>query len=190
MTLLNKNMLVALGIVILSTLSTQSNATVIELNTVSTNELGSSFDLVISISDLTANDLSSFYIDLGFDSSLLDFTGYTLGTTLIDSFWGQDDYSGGETSTGIINISELSWLLDFSTQPSNFILATLSFTSVSAGIADFFVDDYDLTDENNATMGDVTTDTASVSVSAVAEPTSIALILMALLGVSFVRRKA
>ena len=190
MTFLNKNMLGALGLIILSTLSAQSNATVIKLDTVNTNELGSSFNLVVSISDLTTNDLSSFYIDLGFDSSLLNFTGYTLGTTLIDSFWGQGDFSRGETSTGIINISELSWLLDFSTQPSDFILAKLSFTSISPGIADFFVDDYDLTDENNATMGDITTGTTSVSVSAVAEPTSIALILMALMGVSFIRRKA
>ena len=181
-----------LGLAILSMLSAHTSAAIINLNTTDTNMLGQNVELVIDISDLTNDGLSAFDIDLSFDDSLLAFTGYTLGTDLVDDFWGQDDYSLGQTSSGIINISELSWLIDFSAQPSDFILATLNFTSMNTGIANFSVAYYDLVDGNNQNILDINTETANVSISTntVAEPENITLFLSVALAISLIRRKA
>lgn len=197
MKFLNKNMLLALGFAFISTLSVQVSATMIELDVVDNIEVGNSIDLVISISDLGADDLSAFNIDLGFDDNLLNFTGYTLGTDLIDSFFGQEDFSFGQTSDGVVNIAELSWLIDFSLQPTAFVLATLSFDTLVAGIADFSILDIELVDGLMSPSNiDASLETARLSIvpsssTTVPEPSSMLLFVLALVGfLVAARRKA
>jgi hypothetical protein len=120
--------------------------------------VGQSFDvdLVIAGSELEndfwtgGNDLSTFNLIVGYDLSLLNFDGYSLGdglgttisTNPFDLFApGVDavDVSSGDLG-GSIHLSELSNLWDFYFQADSFSLATLSFTATGSGSANIELD--------------------------------------------------
>ncbi len=82
------------------------------------------------LGDHAAPSLSGFDINLSFDSSILTFTGHTLGSLLgaVDDVEASDLSLGASGNT--INLAELSYLLptELATlQPSEFTFATLSF---------------------------------------------------------------
>jgi hypothetical protein len=94
---------------------------------------GDSISLNLVISDLGnfgPDSLGAFDISVGFDSSVLSFTGYSLGSLLGDpGLFEALDLSTGE-SAGTVNVAEVSLLsaLDLDAlQPGEFTLATLNF---------------------------------------------------------------
>ncbi|REL28082.1 hypothetical protein DXX93_16945 [Thalassotalea euphylliae] len=76
--------------------------------------------------------LSSFDINIAFDTSALSFAGYNLFDGLGDlSLFEAEDFSLGDLGGGIANISELSFLTNvdlWAFQPASFTLAELLFT--------------------------------------------------------------
>ena len=111
-------------------------------------DLNEAFDVNIHIGGLQANeDLGGFDIDILFDDSMLDFTGYSLYDGLGNITLGDaEDWSNGDTGGGTINLSELSWLTDLSFQSDSFMLATLSFTAGSIGTSSLTFDYVDFSD--------------------------------------------
>lgn len=90
-----------------------------------------SLDLVISdLGNFGPDSLGAFDISVGFDASVMSFTGYSLGGLLGDlSLFEALDLSTGE-SAGAVNVAEVSLLsaLDLNAlQPGEFTLATLTF---------------------------------------------------------------
>lgn len=98
--------------------------------------VGDFIDLDIVISGLENDNLSSFDFNVNYDPTLLTFEFYTLGSGLGDiSFFEADDLSFGDLGGGVINLAEFSWLFDFSLQPNEFTLATVSFTGSGPGVS-------------------------------------------------------
>ena len=96
---------------------------------------GSTVSMMIRIDGLgdgVPQSLSSFDIDVEFDTSVLSFAGYNLFDDLGDiSNVEADDFSFGEYAAGVVNVSELSYLSTFDLwdfQPGGFALAELLFT--------------------------------------------------------------
>lgn len=92
-------------------------------------------DLVISgLGDGAAPSLGTFDLDIGFDPSVLDFSGATFGNQL--DLFGLGDINAVTPGLGTVNLFELS--LESSTdldslQAGEFTLVTLSFTALSGG---------------------------------------------------------
>ena len=93
------------------------------------------------MSEISHERIGSFDIDIHYDASLLQWTGYSLGSELADPVWGQLDLSRGLLSPGVVNVAEVATLLDLSGQPEEFILATLDFKAIAPGDArvDFWI---------------------------------------------------
>tara|TARA_R110002049_G_scaffold259252_1_gene435026 strand:- start:3085 stop:3669 length:585 start_codon:yes stop_codon:yes gene_type:complete len=94
-----------------------------------------SLDLVVSgLGNFTPVSLGAFDIGIGFDSSVLSFGGYTLGSFLGDIGLAEaiDASFGG--LVGEVNVGEVSLLSAVSLdalQPSEFLLATLDFNVIA-----------------------------------------------------------
>ncbi|PPD21630.1 MAG: hypothetical protein CTY18_07690 [Methylomonas sp.] len=160
---------------------------------------GDNISLNINISGLSSNgapSLGDFDFDLGFDSSRLSFTGYSLSSFLgdISLFEAVDASLGGSFSS--INLTEVSFLdpsaLD-SIQPDTFTLATLffqvnnlnsgesttvSFLNINA-LGDGFGNPLSVDQANNANIINSTNN------SNVPEPASTVMVVFALLGFYF-----
>lgn len=108
--------------------------------------VGQSLEIDLIVSGLDATGLAGFDIDVKFDPNLLSFSSYRLGAELTDPVFGQDDWSLGAVDSGVVNLSELSYLLDFSGQPNSFSIATITFDTLAAGAALFNFDHFDFTD--------------------------------------------
>lgn len=136
-------------------------------------DVGDSIDVDIIISGMETDNLAEFSFDINYDDSILTFDSYVLGTELTDPFWGQDDWSLGDRGGGIINLSELSWLMDFSSQPDVFRLATVSFTGLTLGTSSLSFSNVILGDD----WGDpLSADLETGTVSPVPEPATILLL--------------
>lgn len=97
---------------------------------------GERIDVDIAVGGLDIADLSSFDFDLSFDSDVAAYQSYSLGTTLADPFFGQFDFSDdSDAGNGVLRLAETSGLLDFSTQPDAFVLATVTFMAQDPGIS-------------------------------------------------------
>jgi hypothetical protein len=94
-----------------------------------------SLDLIISgLGDFTADTLGTFDISVGFDTSALSFSSYSLGVLLGDvSLVEALDASSGVLG-GTLNVAEVSLLSDLALdalQPGSFTLATLNFNVIN-----------------------------------------------------------
>lgn len=107
---------------------------------------GDTFVVDIVVDGLDTEDLAGFSIDLLFDESLLAFNSYSLGVELTDTFYGQEDLSLGEYGVGLVNVGEISWLLDFSAQPDSFVIASLEFEAIAPGSTSLSFDYLDASD--------------------------------------------
>lgn len=96
-----------------------------------------SLDLIVSgLGDFGPSSLGTFDISVAFDASALSFTGYSLSSFLGDLGLEALDVSGGDGG-GSVNVSEVSLLdaLDLDAlQPSEFILASLSFDVIDLAV--------------------------------------------------------
>lgn len=167
-----------------------SHAITISLNPTSqTVTSGSSFDVALTISGLgngVAPSLGAFDVDISFEQSILSFSSVTFSSFLGDLSLFEATTSFDDFSTpGIVNLFELSLLegdaltcvfcippyLD-DLQPSDFTLATLSFSALSAGSSALGVSLNALVD---ASGGDLTADLigGSVNVNANGNPGSV-----------------
>ena len=160
-------------------------------------------DLVISgLGDGVAPSLGVFDLDIGYDPTILGFTGYALGPYLGDISLGEAlDWSLGEYSSGVINIYELSLLDANSTsgpsnippylddiQPSSFTLATLTFDTLALGTSplDITINPWGLGDA----YGDpLTAELYSGSINVVPEPTTLFLLGSGLAGLGYLRKR-
>lgn len=97
---------------------------------------GGSLQVDIVISDLGGEIVSAFDLDMIYDPSILSATGVSFGDILNggDPFFSFQD---SDISTpGLVDLAELSLLSDIdlgAIQPDSFILATLSFDTLSPG---------------------------------------------------------
>ncbi len=157
-----------------------------------------SLDLVISgLGNGGPDSLGDFDIDIGFDTSALIFTSYSLGNSLGDLGAGEAvDFSGGDLG-GTVNLAEVSLLFPFeldALQTDTFTLATLNFdvymldpgTSTTVDISTVWA------------LGDgfglpLTVDAANSAVirnaAGVPEPSVLALVALGLTGVGFASRR-
>lgn len=99
-----------------------------------TVNVGDSLSIDILISDLFTDNLAEFDFNINYDDSILGFNSYLLGSELGDIGAGDaSDWSFGDLGGGTINLAEISWLWDFSSQPDSFTLASVEFSILNPG---------------------------------------------------------
>ena len=155
-------------------------------------------DLVVSgLGDYAPHSVGDFDIDILYDPTLMEFDSYVLGSFLGDVDWFEaDDWSLGDPSgTGAIDLAEVSYLWPMELnlmQPSEFILAELTFHCLGAGVSDISIDGSDpyLTLGNElGNMFDVITLGEPLTISQTPEPATMLLLGTGLLGLAGFRRK-
>lgn len=150
--------------------------------------IGGNVAVDVRVSGLGAGtDIGAFDLNVLFDASLLNLTGYALGASLGDtSLFEALDISLGNTAAGKFNLSEISLLSDLSAQQDAFTLATLYFSGAAVGSSALSLGDVVLGDAfGNALQADL----QGASVTSVPEPHNLALFLAGLALAGAVRRQ-
>lgn len=148
-------------------------------NTLSQSANALEIALVVSgLSEASAPSLSSYDLDIQFDSAHLAFAGATFGDPLLgnqlDLFdFGANSIAADVTSPGVLNLFELS--LDTpedlnQLQADNFTLATLSFAIVNAGSSQLTIAIHALGDADGNTLA---ASTAPATIAAVPLPSAL-----------------
>lgn len=148
--------------------------------------MGQTLTVDVRISGLAAGEtVGVFDLLVDFDPSKLAFGSFTLGTSLGQLGLEALDLGSGDEGTKV-RLTELSFLDDLSFQGSSFSLGTLSFTTLTAGAANFSFSRMDLGDGwGNALT--VSADRAAVTL--VPEPSSLLLLGAALGSLALARRR-
>lgn len=145
------------------------------------------YDVDVTISGLGGFDLAAFDLNVNYDDELLDFGSYTLSEELGSFDEGDaEDWSLGDDGSGTVNLAVVSYLIDFSTQPDDFTLATLTFSGNSTGLDGIGLSDIILSDD----FGDPIPFTVrSTDINAVPIPGAVWLLGSALVGIVGLRRR-
>jgi hypothetical protein len=155
-------------------------------------------DVDIVISDLGEfDDLAAFDLDVGYDDTILAYSGYTLGSDLgspLDSVDASSGYIGDGLGNGVINLAEVSFLWDFSSQPDSFTLATVSFVGDMEGSSSLAFSNVILSDPLGLSLGVPSLGDGSITVESgqvapVPEPATILLMISGLFGMGVFGRK-
>ena len=186
------------GLFFLIYITTSQYASAITINIVpdsQTVQVGDAFNLDVVVSGLSAaNEIVSAYdLDISYDTSILNATAVSFGSYL-DSPLYPSIQDSVLTNPGTVNIAELSFLFDDELalqQTDSFTLATLSFDALMAGVSAIaFVADpvYGIDVKGrNAQILPLGVNNATVTVNSiinVPEPNTLALMLIALVGLS------
>lgn len=155
------------------------------------NDLVSINLMIDGLGDGVPLSLSSFDINVAFDTSSLSFAGYNLFDGLGDlNLFQAVDTSFGDLGGGLVNIAEISFLSNFELwdfQPGSFILAELFFTvDTVPSSSDISIDDAILFDVNGDLIN--ITDINNASITAVSSPANSMLMSLGLL-VLLVRKR-
>lgn len=153
---------------------------------------GASFEVDLVISGLENVDLGAFDVDISFDDSILQFKSYTLCNELGHLSWEADDWSLGDLGNGTVNINEVSWLWDLSSQSDSFTLARLFFTGLNTGTSDVTSGlMYSRVVLSDAFGLELVTDveSASVTIAPVPEPGTLMLFAAGIVGIVRFRKK-
>lgn len=143
----------AFGFMALASTSIPAHAALISLVPESeTVAVGSPFTVDVVASLDPADDLASYFIDVIYDGLALDFASVEVSDAL-----GSLDFDAIDVSLppavfgdlGVINIAVESFLTDFSSQPDEFLLATLSYTATRPGAVLLEVGDFPALDDPN-----------------------------------------
>lgn len=191
MKITEKITVMAIGaMVILFSSSSYSSATTLSFSPVpATIYQNQNVAIDIMVSGLAADqDLSTFDFNVLYDPSVLFLTSFSLTDNLgvIDDVDVIDLSTGADPFSGIINLSEFSYLTDFSAQADSFRLATLNFTGNLLGSSDLRFDSVLLGDGFGESMSFLA-ETGKVNV--VPEPTTMLLFGTGLAGLVGIRRK-
>jgi hypothetical protein len=177
---------------VLAVFSNQVGAIALSFNPSNSDiHVGDTVDIDIVVSSLENDDLAAFDFNINYDDSILTFDSYTLGielgvVDLSDPLADAEDWSLGDLGGGAINLSEVSWLWDFSLQPDTFTLATVSFTGIGLGISSLSFSNVILGDELGTPLS---ASLENGSVSAIPEPTTVLLLCSGLISLAGLRRK-
>jgi hypothetical protein len=142
-------------------------------------EIGGSVDLELYILDLgggTAPSLGFFKVDIGFDPAVVGFRSVTYSDLLgaVDVDTTTDTVVG----TGTVKLDNFSLLFDTELdplQPSNFLLATLTFDGLAGGESALTMSGVELGDAVGGSLTADTLNNAWIRVAAVPAPASIGL---------------
>jgi hypothetical protein len=150
---------------------------------------------ILGLGDGAAPSLSTFDLNIGYDPSLLSFTGVSFGDPVLgdqlDLFSLGSLTSSDNTTPGTVNVFELSFdsPTDIDTlQAANFTLVTLTFSALSGGISPLSISINALGDANGDPLA-ATTTSGSVTVTAVPLPAAVWLFGSGLFGLFHVSRK-
>lgn len=112
------------------------------------------YETAVTISGLIWGvHLAAFDLNVNYDATLLTFDSYTLTDelgSLSEPAGAPDaqDWSLGDDGSGTVNLSVLSYLLEFSGQPDAFTLATLSFSGDADAMTSISLSEVVLYDES------------------------------------------
>lgn len=167
-------------------MATTANAVSLSLTAPNTVNIGETFSVNLIVSNLANKDIAAYDIDVKFNNDVINYVNYTLGTVLSTSD-GSFDGSQGLKSTKVINLNETSYAIDLSSQPNQFVLATLQFTAFNQGVSNLSIAYSDLSDAlANTLSADNIIDT---QVKVIPVPSAAWLMGSALLGLASVARK-
>jgi hypothetical protein len=147
--------------------------------------IGGTTDLELHILDLgdgSAPSLGFFKLDIGFDPTVVGFQAVTYSDLLGDV--DLDTTTSTRIGTGTIQIDNIS-LLDAAMldalQPADFLLATLRFQGLAAGVSAFTMTAVELGDADGGSLAVDAINNAEIRVAAVPSPAPFALFIPCLL---------
>ena len=149
--------------------------------------VGDSITVNLVVSGLESLDLSTYDLNVSYDSGILSFSGYALGSGLGNSTGESFDIGLGDDGFGQINLCEISMLLDLNSQEDSFTLATLTFAVIALGSSSLTISVSELGDA----LGDsiATCSIGSANVNVVPIPAAAWLFGSGLLGLAGLRKR-
>jgi hypothetical protein len=156
------------------------------------------FDLKISgLGNGASPTLGAFSVDINYDAAIIGFTSVDAGSFLGDPLLFDADFSYDDTTPGLLSLYEVSFLdasdLD-ALQTDAFTLATITFTSLTAGMSPITLSDGVLSDADGNTLSFDDPMGAAINVrtptnTPVPEPSTLILVGLGLIGVCSIKKK-
>ena len=170
-------------------LATPASAGVLSLDpSDQTVGLGETFTVDVRVSLDDNVDLASFFIDVLYDDTLLDFVsldyGDALGEVGVDAL---DLPPGPDEFSGIVNLELESFLSDFSAQADEFVIGVITF--MGTGIGDTLLEFGDFAELVAPDLSSIDFDAVDGSASVVPVPGAVWLFGAGLAGLAGLRRR-